>query len=529
MFFVDLRRLILLLATASSLLTMGYTLYGAYWAERTLLMDQALEKNRAYALKLASSTDAFIANLQQQLRYSANLLSGPAPKTEQQLNAEVNRLHEQNNSFNSVLILDAKGQVLANAPYNLGLLGTVLQGEGTRHALNSKIPLVSSPYMSATDRLLIFLSYPILDVDGNYQGLVGGSIYLHEPNSLNALLGEHFHRDGSYIYVVDKNKRLIYHQDTSRIGEIISDNPAIDAVNQGRIDALALENSKGTDMLTGFAPSKDVQWGLVVQSPTDTVLKELSGLLGKVLRNSIPFFVAVQILIWMLAMLIAKPLRQLARQAPHLDTDLAGSRISQVHAWYFESRQIKLAMLLGLKRVNRKMGVMDIERNTDPLTSLTNRRGMNAMLQQWRDTDTPFSVLAVDIDHFKRVNDTYGHDVGDLVLCFLANTMRACTRDTDLVCRVGGEEFSIFLPEQDIDQAVQLAERLRILISKTNSPTGSPITISIGVANWPIHAREHSTVLKLADEALYTAKRNGRNRVEISSQNDQVREMPPPL
>lgn len=212
-----------------------------------------------------------------------------------------------------------------------------------------------------------------------------------------------------------------------------------------------------------------------------------------------------------------------------MDTDLAGSRISQVHAWYFESRQIKLAMLLGLKRVNRKMGVMDIERNTDPLTSLTNRRGMNAMLQQWRDTDTPFSVLAVDIDHFKRVNDTYGHDVGDLVLCFLANTMRACTRDTDLVCRVGGEEFSIFLPEQDIDQAVQLAERLRILISKTNSPTGSPITISIGVANWPIHAREHSTVLKLADEALYTAKRNGRNRVEISSQNDQVREMPPPL
>jgi diguanylate cyclase (GGDEF)-like protein len=258
-----------------------------------------------------------------------------------------------------------------------------------------------------------------------------------------------------------------------------------------------------------------VKWGVVVQSPTKVVLDELTVLLGKVLRNSIPFFLAVQILIWMLAMLIAKPLRQLARQAPHLDSANASSRIAQVHAWYFESRQIKLAMLLGLKRVNRKIGVMNVERNTDPLTGLNNRRGMATVLQQWKETDTPFSVLTVDIDHFKRVNDTYGHDVGDLVLSFLADTMRACTRDTDLICRVGGEEFCIFLPDQDIDQALQLAERLRILISETNSPTGSPITISIGLAHWPVHARDHSTVLKLADAALYKAKRNGRNRVEL--------------
>ena len=516
MFFVDLRRLILLLATASSLLTMGYTLYGAYSAERTLLIEQSLEKNRAYAQKLASSTDAFIANLQQQLRYSADILAGALPDAAQTLNDEVRRLKEQNNSFNSVLILDDKGRVLANAPHELSLIGTVLKGEGTQLALKTKVPVISPPYLSATGRLLIFLSHPIFDANGNYKGLVGGSIYLHEPNSLNALLGEHFYRDGSYIYVVDQHKRLIFHHDRSRIGEIIQGNPAIDAVSQGESDALALRNIKGIDMLAGFAPSSDVQWGVVVQSPTKVVLDELTVLLGKVLRNSIPFFLAVQILIWMLAMLIAKPLRQLARQAPHLDSAKASSRIEQVHAWYFESRQIKLAMLLGLKRVNRKMGVMNVERNTDPLTGLNNRRGMAAVLQQWKETDTPFSVLTADIDHFKQVNDTHGHDVGDLVLVFLSDTMRACTRDTDLICRVGGEEFCIFLPDQDIDQAVQLAERLRILISETNSPTGSPITISIGLAHWPIHAREHSTVLKLADEALYRAKRNGRNRVEIS-------------
>ncbi len=526
MFFVDLRRLILLLATASSLLTMGYTLYGAYSAERTLLIEQALEKNRAYALKLASSTDAFIANLQQQLRYSATVLSNALPQAELILGDEVKRLKEQNNSFNSVLILNDEGRVLANAPQQLSLIATTLKGEGTQLALHTKEPVISPPYLSATGRLLIFLSHPIFDVDGNYKGLVGGSIYLHEPNSLNALLGEHFYRDGSYIYVVDQNKRLIFHRDVARIGEVVHGNPAIDAVSQGQSDAIALRNVKGVDMLTGFARSSDVKWGVVVQSPTKVVLDELTALLGKVLRNSIPFFVAVQILIWMLAMLIAKPLRQLARQAPHLDSADASSRISQVHAWYFESRQIKLAMLLGLKRVNRKMGVMNVERNTDPLTSLNNRRGMTAVLDQWKETDTPFSVLTVDIDHFKRVNDAYGHDIGDLVLIFLADTMRACTRETDLICRVGGEEFCIFLPDQDIDQALQLAERLRILISETDSPAGSPITISIGLAHWPIHAREHRTVLKLADEALYKAKRNGRNRVELCDSivsNDDVK------
>src|SRR5690606_41098851 len=102
MFFVDLRRLILLLATASSLLTMGYTLYGAYSAERSLLIEQALEKNRAYALKLASSTDAFIANLLQQLSYSAGVLERSRYIDEQLLIDEVQRLKEQNNSFNSV-------------------------------------------------------------------------------------------------------------------------------------------------------------------------------------------------------------------------------------------------------------------------------------------------------------------------------------------------------------------------------------------------------------------------------------------
>lgn len=519
MFFVDLRRLILLLATSSSLLTLGYTLYGAYAAERSILIEQSLENNRAYALKLASSTDEFIDTLQQQLAYSARVLSLNMHQS-WQLKAEAHRLKEQNNSFNSVLILDEEGTVLANSPPDLGLLGTTLVSDGTRQALAAKIPRVSQPYVSGTGRLLIFLSHPIVDAKGDYVGLVGGTIYLHEPNSLNTLLGEHFYRDGSQIYVVDKDKRLIYHQDRSRVGQIVHGNPAIDAVVQGQASAMPLINTQGVGMLAGYAPAGDIQWGVVVQRPTHVVLDELDTLLAKVLRNTIPFFLVVLVMIWMLALLIAKPLRKLARTAPHWDSPSASGRIEQVHAWYFEARQIKLAMLIGLKKLNRKIGVMDQERNTDPLTGLMNRRGMASALQQWKEADIPFAVLACDIDHFKLVNDTYGHDTGDLVLRFLSDTMRACTRDTDVVCRAGGEEFSILLPNQNIDQAALLAERLRNLVAHTASPTGENITISIGVAHWPMHATEHAEVLKQADQALYDAKRNGRNRVEIAGLPD---------
>lgn len=519
--FLDLRRLILLLAACSSLLTLAYTVYGAYAAQRTVLIEQTLESNRAYALKLASSTGEFIKSLQQQLSYSARVLAlnMHAPW---QLAAEAARLKEQDNSFNSVVILDSAGTVLANSPPDLGLLGATLSSSGAKQALRTKLPVISRPYISTTGRLLIFLSHPIVDAQGDYVGLVGGTIYLHERNSLNSLLGEHFYRDGSQIYVIDQDKRLIYHQDRSRIGETVKMNPAINAVTKGEANAMALENSKGIHMLAGYALVKDVQWGVVVQRPTEVVLEGLNSLLARVLRNTIPLFFVVLGLIWLFAIVIAKPLHRLAHTAPNWDAPDAAGRIEKIRAWYFEARHIKQAMLIGLRKLHFKIDVMDLERNTDPLTGLTNRRGMGSALQQWKNAGIPLAVLAADIDHFKKVNDTWGHDVGDQVLRFLADTMRSVTRDTDLICRAGGEEFFLFLPDQSIEQATQLAERLRNLLCNTLSPTGTSITISIGVAHWPAHAPDQAEVLKLADQALYSAKRNGRNRVEISPLPEQT-------
>ncbi|MHB1937189.1 MAG: GGDEF domain-containing protein [Acidobacteriaceae bacterium] len=125
------------------------------------------------------------------------------------------------------------------------------------------------------------------------------------------------------------------------------------------------------------------------------------------------------------------------------------------------------------------------------------------------------SLLLLDIDHFKRVNDTHGHQAGDAVLKGLGELLNQQARAIDRVCRSGGEEFTIILPETDPDTAVNIAERLRASVEVQLFDVGTPLrmTVSIGVASWPVHGDGADTLIAAADAALYVAKRSGRNRI----------------
>lgn len=159
---------------------------------------------------------------------------------------------------------------------------------------------------------------------------------------------------------------------------------------------------------------------------------------------------------------------------------------------------------------------------TDPLTELDNRRHMMDTLEAEFDRSSrvgsPFALLMVDLDHFKRVNDTYGHQLGDKVLQSVAWEIKGTLRQYDSAARFGGEEFALLLPETALKGATLVAERLRHLISSIEFAgplSGLRISVSIGVATIP-HEKIQSIkdLIRLADDALYEAKRNGRNRVE---------------
>ncbi|MBL8854059.1 MAG: GGDEF domain-containing protein [Planctomycetaceae bacterium] len=154
---------------------------------------------------------------------------------------------------------------------------------------------------------------------------------------------------------------------------------------------------------------------------------------------------------------------------------------------------------------------------TDPLTRLGNRRLMESELFRrlaiHRRYGTPFSVLLIDVDHFKSINDTHGHDIGDRVLQALARTIPATLRDVDLLFRMGGEEFLAVLPDTPLNNAVIAANRIHESINGMVVASNDrllSITVSQGLAEVQRH-EEVESLLKRADKALYAAKRNGRN------------------
>jgi diguanylate cyclase (GGDEF)-like protein len=156
----------------------------------------------------------------------------------------------------------------------------------------------------------------------------------------------------------------------------------------------------------------------------------------------------------------------------------------------------------------------------DPLTGLFNARAYYALceraLLQAHRTGSPFAMLFVDLDHFKKVNDTHGHEAGDIVLRSVSACLTRAVRQSDLVGRIGGEEFSIMLPDTDLDGARNLAEKLRQDIEYLMPDIGATclrITASIGVAPGRTEYRTVGDVQRRADEAMYEAKRGGRNRV----------------
>ena len=158
---------------------------------------------------------------------------------------------------------------------------------------------------------------------------------------------------------------------------------------------------------------------------------------------------------------------------------------------------------------------------TDALTGLHNRRYMEehlrTLVEEAQAGGRPLSLMVADIDFFKKVNDTYGHDGGDVVLKEFAARLKRNTRGIDLACRMGGEEFVVIMPDTEIERARHVAERLRAMIAaepfKVNSTTQAPITASVGVATLEAVDETPETIFKRADNALYAAKRDGRNRV----------------
>ncbi len=205
--------------------------------------------------------------------------------------------------------------------------------------------------------------------------------------------------------------------------------------------------------------------------------------------------------------------------------NIVDQMIIETKALVKSGRRLQTRMKISsddLKQLHQELEKSQQEAQTDSLTLLINRRGLEKKLEleriRARQNDSPFSIIMVDIDHFKRVNDTFGHLVGDSLLKSIAYMLKEHLRRNDIAARYGGEEFLILLPETGIDGAKAVAQKIRKTLStkewklKESGKSMGKITVSMGIAIYKFNEPEES-LIKRADDALYLAKNKGRDQI----------------
>ncbi|KFN07466.1 sensor domain-containing diguanylate cyclase [Paenibacillus macerans] len=493
----------------------------SYKAERSILYNRTLEMNYSTSLQMSRTLGTLFKSMRLGLHtVSIHLFDADEASQSADIQAKLDFFKNSNDYFNSVFWADAKGVVRSIASPNYNLAGTKLVSTPALEALATRKSTLSKPYTGTSGRLIILMTEPVFDRNGVYHGFIGGTIYLEENNILDSIFSENLaDKTGSYYYIVDSSGQLIFHPDTSRRGENVSENAVVQAVKNGESGRKPVINTKKVSFLAGYATVPEVGWGIIMQTPISMVEKQQEEQICKMLLiMALPFILIMAATIYM-AHKVTEPivwLAQFARSSVRNARKLPPIRTSH---WIWEADLLTKTVLNSLKTMQDQNERLTDSTRKDPLTGLQNRRALNEVLALFDFAKHSFSMLILDIDRFKQINDTYGHQTGDEVLKFVSDLVQSAVRQKDFCFRFGGEEFIVILPDTPLAVAFQTAERIRGQLEGTVSPAGRPVTVSIGVAEFPVQSDDLGELFRLADKALYQAKGDGRNRTVAADES----------
>jgi diguanylate cyclase (GGDEF)-like protein len=263
-----------------------------------------------------------------------------------------------------------------------------------------------------------------------------------------------------------------------------------------------------------FSPTPGLSWSVAAELPREAAYHALWRLRTMSILIVAALVIGVGLIAYLLGLLLVRPLDRLKEASDQVakgDLDvvlpvLGGGEVGAL-------THVFNNMVVKLREKSDELERLSI---TDGLTNLFNRRHLMDLLaaeqRRGQRLKHPFALIMVDVDHFKPYNDAYGHQAGDRVLTRVARNLKEAVREVDVVARYGGEEFLVLMPESKETDAAALAERLRKRIAEESFPHRK-VTISLGVAQYPVHGETVDAVIAAADAALYDAKREGRNRV----------------
>jgi len=517
-----LTTLFMTLIMLSVLFTTFILLFASYQSEKQSLTNTYLSLNSSKAEKLSKSVNSLFKSMRISLQETSKFLEENPELTDEEIQKQLELLRNNSRYFNSLSWIDETGLLRNIAPISIGLKGNYLTGT-TKDVVDAKKPMLTTPYLSPSGNMIVLMSEPLYDSKGNYRGIIAGSIYLQEQNVLNEILGNDIiDENGSYYYVIGPNGKILFHPDTGRIGEVASGNPIIPKILQGNSGMQSITNTQGVPMFTSYNYISETGWGVVQQTPVSYV----DGLLKEHIQNLLliilfPFLVSL-IVSLVFARKLARPFIVLADVVNQLGTDKQIQLPVFKSHWNREADLLTKSLIFAIKAVKNNNNILQEEAMTDALTGLPNRKKLHKVLKDLADEGQLFTLVAIDIDCFKSINDTFGHQEGDEVLKYLAATVQSVIRKNDGFFRFGGEEFILLLPNTNSSDAYYVMEKIRTTIANTLSPVGSTITISSGISEFPAHTVSLDELFLFADKALYQSKEDGRNQTTIWVQDDKL-------
>ncbi|MCR6631332.1 MAG: diguanylate cyclase [Magnetospirillum sp.] len=462
-----------------------------------------------------------------QIRVLSNLMSGRTGN-----NDEIRRMFQsfmsEEGEYTAVLYVDAQGKVVVDSQ-STATSGDVSDREYFKEARAGRSFITDVLISKNSNRPFIFISSPVMDANNNFNGLVCGVIHI---GILEKIMNQFDFGSAGETYLLNRSGQFI----TVPLGvegtplKLVNSSPIAELANEGASPNEVYANYAGERVLGQYGWVKDREWLVVAEMKHSNVFRALY---TDILLMSIIVLVVLLLsfaLTFTFTEGIVQPIGLLLQGTSTIregdyDFRIPYDRISSAPE---ELQQLCENFNLAGKKLKSTIQMLEMTAVVDQLTEVYNRRFIMTegprLLETCIRAGQPCSVLMIDIDFFKKVNDTYGHLVGDRVIIHAASILMSCIRSSDMVSRYGGEEFLILVPNASAASGgMELGNRIRrMFMDQPYREEGLEVslTVSTGVADYRTDYSYGTSTLEdmvsRADQALYKAKRNGRNRVEMA-------------